>query len=49
MALISLKNQTALTEITPRIKHGDCEDKKYWGCLLARYSWVKKGKHCKDS
>jgi hypothetical protein len=41
MALINLQNQTALTEITPRVKYGDREDKKYWGCLLARYSWVE--------
>jgi hypothetical protein len=49
MALINLQNQTALTEATPRVKYGDREDKIYWGCLLARHSWVEKGTHCEDS
>ena len=49
MALINLEKQTALIGITPRIEYGDCEDKKYWGYLLARYSLMENGTHCEDS
>jgi transposase len=42
MTLIDLENQTELTEINPRVKYSDREDKKYWGVYWLNIAGWKK-------